>query len=94
VSMPVVTRHEQLPSTTTTPHPTLLDRLALRFGVALVEWAGHAQAREVARTQRRRAREEQLRERARLQAELDREQLRLDSIRLFHSQIALYRNLQ
>jgi len=90
----VATRHVQTPSTTTTPLAGFLDRAALRFGVALVEWAGHAEAREVARLQRRQAREELLRDRARQQAEFEREQLRLDSNRLFFNQVTLYRNLQ
>ncbi|MCB0910167.1 MAG: hypothetical protein KDB60_00945 [Propionibacteriaceae bacterium] len=90
----VETRHVQTTSTTTTPLTGFLDRVALRFGVALVEWAGHAEAREVARLQRRQAREERLRDRARQQAEFEREQLRLDSNRLYFNQAMLYRNLQ
>ena len=89
----VETRHTQNPSTATTPSTGFFDRMALRFGVALVEWAGHAEAREVARLQRRQAREEQLRDRARQQAEFEREQRRLDSNRLFFNQMTLYRNL-
>ncbi len=90
----VETRHTPIPSTTTTPPTGILDRVALRFGVALVEWAAQAEARELARLQRRQAREEQLRDRARQQAEFEREQLRLDSNRLFFNQVMLYRNLQ
>lgn len=90
----VETRHVSTTPTTTTPMVGLFDRMALRFGVALVEWAGHAEAREVARLQRRQAREEELRDRARQQAEFEREQLRVDSNRLFLSQVMLYRGLQ
>lgn len=90
----VETRHVHSPSTTTTPVAGLLDRAALRFGVALVEWAGHAEAREAARLQRRQARQVQLRDRARQQAEFEREQLRLDGSRLLANQAMLYRNLQ
>ena len=90
----VETRQIQNPSTTTTPLIGFFDRVALRFGVALVEWAGHAEARETARLQRRQAREEQLRDRARQQAEFEREQLRLDRNRLLFNQMTLFRNLQ
>lgn len=90
----VVTRHEKREPTTTTPRSTILERVALRFGVALVEWAGRAQAREAARLERRRAREERLRDQARQQADFDREQVRLDSVRLLHNQMLLFRHLQ
>lgn len=93
----VETRHVSTTSTTstaTTPMVGLFDRMALRFGVALVEWAGHAEARELARLQRRQAREEELRDRARQQAEFERDQLRVDSSRLYFNQVTLYRGLQ
>ncbi|MGC3994138.1 MAG: hypothetical protein QM779_08550 [Propionicimonas sp.] len=79
--------------TTTSPPHTLLDRLALRFGVALLEWADRAEERQAARRHVRLESEELLRDRARLDEELRKERLRQDVVMLFHTG-ALYRTLR
>jgi len=41
------------PATPSRPRPGLLDRVALRLGIALVEWANRAEADQSARIERR-----------------------------------------
>jgi hypothetical protein len=65
--------------------PSLLDRMALHVGVALIRWVDRSERDRVQRVEARRLHAERDRARADLHRELERERLRWDSALLFRN---------
>lgn len=78
----LLAEREQIHPPITSDHLGPLDRLALRWGLTLIRWAGRAEQRRTTRSAQRSSREDRLRRQYLLDAEFEKIRQRADQARM------------